>query len=172
MPSPVIRIGATTIGALAVAGLTALTAAPARAGDLGGAYPPPVEYDGRDYYTPPQRDVLPPSGSYKDDPLPPPPRPRYSEAPRRPACVSRAEVEHRLVVEGWRDFSDPERRGELGIFKARRPNGRLYELSVDRCSGEIVDAHPLDRGVYGPYAYYRPAPYYGWERRHWGRRYW
>lgn len=163
------------LSALAVGGLAALVAPASQAGDLGG-YPPPVEYSGRDYYEPPRRgdvvdrydprDEPPPASSYKDDPLPPPPR--RAEAPRE-RCVPRREIEERLVSEGWRDFTDPEKRGGLGIFKARRPNGRLYELSVDRCSGEIVDARPLG-GEYRPYASYRP--YYGWERRHWGRRYW
>ncbi len=163
------------LSALAVGGLAVLGAPASHAGDLGG-YPAPVEYSGRDYYVPPRRaDVAerydprdePPPASYKDDPLPPP---RRAEAPRE-RCIPRREIESRLVAEGWSEFSDPEKRGELGIFRARRPNGRLYELSVDRCSGEIVDAHPIG-GEYRPYAYYRPYSPYGWERRHWGRRYW
>lgn len=158
-----------TFVSVALASATVLGAPAARAGDLGG-YPPPVEYEGRDYYVPPHAEAPPPGGSYKDEPAPPPP-PRYSQAPQR-GCVSRHEVEDRLLADGWRDFSAPERHGDIGVFRARRPDGRLYELSIERCSGEIVDAHPLDRD-YGPYAsYYRAYPYYGWERRHWGRRYW
>lgn len=168
------------LGAAAAIGVAALAVPPVKAGDLGG-YPPPVEYSGRDYYEParptadrydPRDDAVPPpppARSFKDDPAPPPPPRRYS----RSGCVSRHAIEDRLVAEGWRDFTDPIREGDVGVFKARRPDGRRYLLKVDGCSGEIVDARPLDR-VYGPYASVRPyyGYGYGWERRPWGRRYW
>jgi hypothetical protein len=67
-------------------------------------------------------------------------------------CVPRGEIRRALVGEGWRDFEDAEFRGPVALVRARRPNGQLYALEVDRCTGNIVRARPLDdRPV--PYAY-------------------
>lgn len=75
---------------------------------------------------------------------------RYRHA--EPSCIPHEEIRRSLFAEGWRDFRDLELRGETAVVQARRPNGRLYTLRVDRCSGEIVNAQPLeDRPV--PYAY-------------------
>ena len=49
---------------------------------------------------------------------------------------------------------------------ARRPSGRQFVLTIERCSGEIVSARPLEGygGTYGgggyggPYAYGGPPP--------------
>ena len=69
-----------------------------------------------------------------------------------PTCIPRGEIRRALINEGWRDFRDLELRGEVAKIQARRPNGQLYALKVDRCSGEIVHSRPLhDGGV--PYAY-------------------
>jgi len=38
----------------------------------------------------------------------------------------------------------------------------LFELTIERCSGEIVDARPLEPRRYGPYAYDYPPR--RWER--------
>ena len=77
------------------------------------------------------------------------PRSDYSAGP---TCIPRGEIRRALINEGWRDFRDLELRGEVAKIQARRPNGQLYALKVDRCSGEIVHSRPLhDGGV--PYAY-------------------
>ena len=41
-------------------------------------------------------------------------------------------------------------------LRARRPNGRLFELTMHRCSGQIVEARPLEPRPFGPYAFNRP----------------
>jgi hypothetical protein len=110
----------------------------------------------------------PPRAVYRDDDddnYGPPPR-RYAYPDRGPSfarhCVPRAEIKHRLLREGWHDFHDPDLRGDLANVRARRPSGRLFELTVDRCTGEIVDARPLGpRPFLGPYAYGPPRR---WER--------
>lgn len=128
----------------------------AHAGDLGG-YPEPRSYE-QEFGT---------RGSIKDEPAPPPPR--YTE--RRPACVPRHIVRDRLASEGWRDFHDPVLRGSVGVVLARRPAGELYELRIDRCSGEIVNAHRVVREVEPVYAYEPryagPYFYYGYGPRRW-----
>jgi hypothetical protein len=79
---------------------------------------------------------------------------RYAHAdPRDRYCVPRREIKHRLKDTGWHDFHDVDLRGELAIVRARRPSGRLFELTIHRCSGEIVDAQPLRSKHFGPYAY-------------------
>jgi hypothetical protein len=113
-----------------------------------GKYPPPravYKDDDEDDYGPPRRYAYPDRG------------PAYARH-----CVPRAEIKHRLLREGWHDFHDPDLRGDLANVRARRPSGRLFELTVDRCSGEIVSARPLEpRPFFGPYAYGPPRR---WER--------
>lgn len=120
------------------------------------------------------------------EPLPPPPVPRnrygYLEpinppppavyvAPRyrrhvEPVCAPRHVVMDRLRSEGWHDFHGVELREHAVIVEARQSNGRLFRLKVDRCSGEVLRARPVDhiaggygRGGYGGGGYgYRPAP--------------
>ena len=96
-------------------------------------------YEDREDYPEPRR------YSYSD------PRPSY-----RGACVPREQIKYRLQDRGWHDFRDPEIRGEIATFIARRPSGHAFELTVDRCSGEIVNVRRLD-GPQGPYAY-GPGP--------------
>ena len=48
----------------------------------------------------------------------------------------------RLRAAGWSDFHDLTLDGEIAIVAARRPSGRLFELEVHRCSGEVVNARP------------------------------
>ena len=52
-------------------------------------------------------------------------------------------------------------KGNVAVVRARRPSGRLFELTIERCSGEIVSAYPLESRVFGPYAY-GPRPW--WQR--------
>lgn len=80
-----------------------------------------------------------------------PMNPRYQHR-NQPTCVPHGEIRRALINEGWRDFQDLELRGEVAKVQARRPNGQLYALKVDRCSGEIVHSQPLHDGR-SPYAY-------------------
>jgi hypothetical protein len=83
--------------------------------------------------------------------------------------VPREVVKDRLLRSGWHDFHDGDLRGDVAIVRARRPSGRLFELAIARCSGEIVSAQPLEPRRFGPYAYGGPYPY-GVPRR-WDRAY-
>ena len=78
---------------------------------------------------------------------------RYSryDAPRdsrydQRACLSKGEIRYRLKEHGWQDFQDVEFRDETAVVTARRPDGLVYRLDVDRCSGVIVQARLLDEG--------------------------
>jgi hypothetical protein len=88
---------------------------------------------------------------------------RFSYDGRHPpygACVPREQVRYRLTSAGWYDFHDGALRGEVATVHARRPNGRLFELTINRCSGDVVEARPLEpRRAWGPFA------------RRWGRAY-
>jgi hypothetical protein len=139
-----------------------------RYADLYGDAPPPPAVDRR-YVAPHQ-----PRHGYGHPPIPREPvyrddyQPRqYVEAEPRhraysagPACLPRDEIKYGLEREGWRDFRDPQivDRG-TAVLSARR-NGRLFELKVDRCSGDVITARPLEPRHGGPYADYEGrAPY-------------
>jgi hypothetical protein len=116
---------------------------------------------------PPYAGPVPRERVYRDDAEVPPyagPH-RYSYNEPRPgygaACVPREVIRERLSRHGWQDFHDGALQGEVAVVRARRPNGRLFELTIERCSGEIVSAYPLESRVYGPYAY-GPRPW--WQR--------
>jgi len=116
---------------------------------------------------PPYAGPLPRERVYRDDAdVPPYAGPhRYSYNEPRPgygaACVPREVIRERLTRHGWQDFHDGALQGEVAVVRARRPSGRLFELTIERCSGEIVSAYPLESRVYGPYAY-GPRPW--WQR--------
>lgn len=82
---------------------------------------------------------------------------RRFAAPYRPerhsgrynGCVPREEIKDRLRAEGWSDFHDLTLDGEFAIVGARRPSGRLFELEVHRCSGEVVNARPQRSQAHG-----------------------
>jgi hypothetical protein len=58
---------------------------------------------------------------------------------------------------GWQDFQGGQQQGDQVSLKARRPSGRLFELTLNRCSGQIVEVRPLEgRPAGGPYAFNRP----------------
>jgi hypothetical protein len=79
---------------------------------------------------------------------------RYAEDYRYGrGCVPRYEIKRNLIRDGWHDFHALELRPGTASVRARRPNGKLFELRVDRCTGDVVDARPVDRFVPGPYAY-------------------
>ena len=122
-----------------------------------------------DLYAPPPRGYKPAPGYHHvDPPLPIPPtvvhrervyrygrdddrfEPRVVRRPEvRTACLARDEIKARLLDEGWRDFRDVERHGDVIEVEARRRGEDLYALKVDRCSGDIVQSTRLER----PYAY-------------------
>lgn len=123
--------------------------------------PPPGDYDQR---------------SYKEDPLPPPQAP-----PRRRVaaeCLSKFGIREALNRQGWHEFANVEMRGDLAYMIARNDNGRPFDLTIDSCSGDVIDAAPrrvyADRPVYYE-RYYAPRPAiglyfgggYGGHRRHW-----
>lgn len=99
---------------------------------------PPRRYSDRDRgYLPPMRE--PPRFSSVD---------RFRDDRRHDGCTPRHLVKQRLRAEGWSDFHDLALDGDTARVRARRPSGRLFELQVDRCSGEIVNARP-----FGPHAF-------------------
>ena len=106
-------------------------------------------------------------GSTKDgDYLPPVDRaPPFSEY--RPdgrydnnGCAPRWQVRSRMVADGWRNFQRLAVRPNVIILRAQRPNGRAFDLKVDRCSGEVIAQRPARFQGYGAYG---PRPHrYGW----------
>ena len=151
------------------AGLAVAMSTAAAAADLGdgprgdrGAYDDPRYAD---VYRYPDRPPYARDRDDDDDDDYRPYRRHYSYADRdRDNCVPREQIKRRLLGDGWHDFHDPDLRDDLANVRARRPSGRLFELTIDRCSGEIVDARPLEPRAYGPYAYGPPPR--RWERRY------
>ncbi len=158
---------------------SAVAATPVFAADLG--------YRDQAYEDPRYSDIYrhpapPPPPIYRDEryvPAPPPP-PAYRQEqryggydPRRDGCTPREQVRDRLEARGWQDFHDPQPMGNVVHIRARRPNGRLFDLTLDRCSGEIIQTELIDRRAaavvpppppqnwrYGPPPYERPYQRY------------
>ena len=141
--------------------------------------PPPPHYG----YQP--RPPIPSAPVYRDHDesyAPPPPYRRYTETPSRDGygrggCTPKDEIQHRLTREGWSGFHAPEVVDrDTAFVKARRPSGRLFEIKLDRCSGDILSARPIEPRFYGPnnygphtygpntYGEYRPNYRPGWGR--------
>jgi hypothetical protein len=70
--------------------------------------------------------------------------------------LPREVVKDQLLRQGWHDFHDGDARGDIATVRARRPSGRLFALAIDRCTGEIVSAEPLEPRRFGPFAYGPP----------------
>lgn len=165
------------LAAAAVIGALCATL-PAQAADLGeDEYPQSDSYeygterysyrgesfDSRTYEVPPARY---PSGQWRDEHDVPPPRRLADEyAPREDGCVPRRAIRDHLVTDGWSGFHDLEIRGRSAHIRARRPDGRLYALKLDRCSGQIVRARPVDD-------YALRLPRGPWHRDNWHRDKW
>lgn len=125
--------------------------------------PPPVaqndDYYDRRYDAPP----VPREPVYRDDPRLRPYVPDWREDPYRrraevdPACTPREEIRRHLISGGWRDFRDLALEGNLAVIGARRPDGRPFELRLDRCTGVVVNVRPLDPYA-RPYADRGPPP--------------
>lgn len=152
---------------LAVSLLAAAVVPAARAADIDDDGPPPnrgAYEDPRysDIYkfpkAPPRPYAAPPPPYYQDedDEGPPPHARRYSGAPHGHNCVHSDQVREQLSGMGWRDFHGGQPQGEMVTLRARRPSGRLFELTVHRCTGQIVEARPLEPRPVGPYAFNRP----------------
>jgi hypothetical protein len=156
---------------LAACLLAAAVAPPALAADMddgtlhpeGGLYDDDPRYDEDD-----DDDHGGPPTGYDDDDAEGPPT-KYSDAtpPYNGKCVRSEEVRERLTGVGWHDFhAGKQVSGTVVSLRARRPNGQLFELSLHRCSGQIVDARALEPPQFGPYAYKGPGgPYGPWRRR-------
>ena len=136
-------------------------------------YEPPHGLDSEPLYPGPKRyakpyDKRPYGWSGKDrwrgeylEPLPQAPdfggyHPRKAHLP--PRCLSHQELHRELIRDGWSDFEDFTLRGQHAFVVARRPNGTLYRLEVDRCAGEVVSANRID-GSPDSYAWRRREVY-------------
>ncbi len=51
----------------------------------------------------------------------------------------------RLERQGWHDFRDVMLEGDVAVLRARAADGRRYEITVDRCGGEVLEARPVWR---------------------------
>lgn len=178
----------------AAAGLLALALQPnaARATDLYNDDPPPPRY-GNAYEDPRYADLyghtpkprprvesyrpydpapIPRERVYRDDERAPHDR-RYAEydrdVPRRSAragCPSKNEISRMLEGDGWSGFNNPQVLDrDTATIDARRPNGRPYRLHVDRCTGEILTARPMDGQRYGTAPSDRYGAYDDYARR-------
>jgi hypothetical protein len=167
---------------LAAGLLAAALASQALAADLDDGEPPP-SWKGPSWkdgaYGYPPKSIAPPPGYYHDDEDDDDrpyskyeddndrpdskyeddddgPSKKYSSVPpHKGSCVRSEQVRDRLTSAGWRDFHAGKAVNPTTVtLRARRPSGRLFELRLDRCSGEILHAHALN----GP-----PRPYYGFK---------
>lgn len=80
-------------------------------------------------------------------------------------CASRQTVRRRLQSAGWHDFEDARATGGIAVVEARHDTGRRYRLSIDRCSGEVVDAKPLGGHRWADRGKWRERKW-GWRRDH------
>lgn len=136
-----------------------------RYGDIYGHPPTPPRYAAPryepPYHAPPRYEQPRYAGPY-DEPAPRPhvsrdrygylepmPGPSiYRDHDRRYArpgstCTPRREVRRNLAEQGWSDFQEAEVQGDSAIVRARRPSGHQFELRIDRCSGDVIEARPL-----------------------------
>jgi len=150
---------------LAAASLAAVLLAPvAHAADL---YPDPRTRIGSPYDDPRYRDMygFQPAPRYVDRADLPPPPPVYDTDRRgylRPmpppayvdqrhwapghaaTCVPREHIRRALKDDGWSGFHDLDLRGPVAVVFAYRPDGRLYRVKVDRCSGAVIGTRLID----------------------------
>lgn len=153
-----------SIGAAAL--LAVLASAPARAADLNSDERPHAY--GTPYEDPRYADIY----RHPAPPAPPPPPRAYVERyddryapPRREAygCVPRHVVRQELARRGWSDFHDLQVGRDVVSLRASRPNGAVFDLTLDRCTGEVVER----RFVAAPPP---PPPAQAWRERNDYRR--
>jgi hypothetical protein len=149
--------------AVAAAALGLAAALPANAADLNHGYPAGSAFDDRrysdiyrhpapqapppryaePYYAPP---AAPPPYAYREPQhYAPPPPPYRNEGRIAGDCLPRHIIRQRLEGRGWHDFHDPQVAGNVAHIRARRPNGNLFDLTVDRCTGEVLQAQLIDQ---------------------------
>ena len=124
-----------------------------------------VPADGYDRYSEPRRDYVERDRPERYDDR----YDRYDRPPARrwhrryalaPHCVPRRVVMRRLFRDGWHDFHGLELRGPKAEVQARSEDGRLFALTIERCSGEIVAARQVEyRHTNGRYNDYEPSGY-------------
>lgn len=80
--------------------------------------------------------------------------PTYRRHKRRHAgeCLSRRGLRANLINQGWRDLRGIAADPDVVGLTASRPNGLVYRLKIDRCSGVIIAAYLVDQGANGAYA--------------------
>jgi hypothetical protein len=124
----------------------ALASSPLAAADL--AYRDGAPYDDP-RYSDIYRHPAPPPPVYREEHyVPPPPAPpprRYGHDVRPSGCTPQHVIRDRLESRGWHDFHDPQVRGDVVHIRARRHSGREFDLTVDRCTGEVLGAELIDR---------------------------
>jgi len=59
-------------------------------------------------------------------------------------CKSADAIHKRLKRQGWWDFDALEREGKDFTVRARRPNGTAYKLTIEACTGRVLEANRLD----------------------------
>jgi hypothetical protein len=150
----------------ALAAVATCAAVPASAADLGYGYGSLKDVPDDDpRYSDVYRHPAPPPPRYAA-PYPPPapvypapPAPYYAGPPPRvydgyagrPDCLPRHVISSRLESRGWLDLHDLQVSGDVAHARARRPNGRIFDLTVDRCTGEVLQADLIDgRQAYAP----------------------
>lgn len=127
--------GVTALAVLVMSG-AALSSAPARAADLD------YSYGGYQYDPLPEPPPYEQSGAYYDRP-----GPDYAGG-----CVPPRVIQDRLYRNGWYDVQEVNQRPGRVVLLARQDDGLLYRLSIDRCSGMVVNAHLVeDAYPGGPY---------------------
>lgn len=77
--------------------------------------------------------------------------PTYKRHKRRHAgdCLSRRGLRANLIGQGWRDLRGIAADPDVVGLTASRPNGLVYRLKIDRCSGVIIAAYLVDQGGNG-----------------------
>ncbi len=172
-----------TVGIAAITAIGMAAALPATAADLNyghgsmkdGPYDDPRYSDVYKHPAPPRYAAPLPPAPYPPQHYPPqhyapqhyvpaPPPPAYygGPAPRHGQalsdCLPRQVIRQRLEARGWHDFHDAQVSGDVAHTRARHRNGGLFDVTVDRCSGEILQAEAIDnRHAYAPPAYAPPA---------------
>ncbi len=117
------------------------------------APPPPPRYVDRGDLPPP-RIVYPDAPRDRRGYLAPMPAPGYIDGrawtPDRHDrttndCIPREAIRRALQDDGWNGFHDLDLRGPVAVVFAYRPDGRLYRVKVDRCSGAVLASRLVDR---------------------------
>jgi hypothetical protein len=68
----------------------------------------------------------------------------YRYSAREYDCVTRRQVRHRLRRQGWFAFRGLEPKGRVLLVQARGRSGGLFDLTIDRCSGEVIEVRQLE----------------------------